>query len=65
MGGAFVAVADDASAGFWNSAGLAFAPDRLTQLDLKFNYITALSAAANHHEFGPPLPDERDIRRQR
>ena len=35
MGGAFVAIADDTSAGFWNPAGLAFAEAPLTQLELK------------------------------
>ena len=39
MGGAYVAIADDTSAGFWNPAGLAFTHGQLTQLELKFERI--------------------------
>ncbi len=39
MGGAYVAIADDTSAGFWNPAGLAFVRDPLTQAELKFERI--------------------------
>jgi len=35
MGGAYVAIADDTSAAFWNPAGLAFVCAPLTQLELK------------------------------
>jgi long-chain fatty acid transport protein len=39
MGGAFVAIADDASAGFWNPAGLAHITGQLTQAELKLEQI--------------------------
>lgn len=39
MGGAYVAIADDATAGFWNPAGLAFSSGQLTQADLKIERI--------------------------
>ncbi len=35
MGGAYVAIADDTSAGFWNPAGLAFVSGALTQVEVK------------------------------
>ncbi len=41
MGGAYVAIADDTSAGFWNPAGLAYAPVRLTQAEGKLDRIVA------------------------
>lgn len=39
MGGAFVAIADDTSAGFWNPAGLGFVHDPLMQAELRFDFI--------------------------
>jgi len=39
MGGAFVAIADDTTAGYWNPAGLAFARAPLTQVEMKFDHI--------------------------
>ncbi|MHB9131609.1 MAG: OmpP1/FadL family transporter [Armatimonadota bacterium] len=39
MGGAYVAIADDTTASFWNPAGLAFTNESLTQLDLRFDYV--------------------------
>ncbi|MHB9026492.1 MAG: OmpP1/FadL family transporter [Armatimonadota bacterium] len=46
MGGAYVAIADDTTAGYWNPAGLAFTNGRLTQLEMKFDSIDA--------EYTPP-----------
>lgn len=39
LGGAYVAIADDTSAGYWNPAGLAFTRGPLTQAELKFDSI--------------------------
>lgn len=39
MGGAFVAIADDTSAGFWNPAGLGFIHGPLTQAELRLDRI--------------------------
>lgn len=41
MGGAMTAVADDASALFWNPAGIAFQTDEGTQVQLGITFITA------------------------
>ncbi len=47
MGGAFVALADDASASYWNPAGLA----RLDRAELLFMHAEQLGDLANHDYF--------------
>lgn len=41
LGGAYVAIADDTSAAFWNPAGLANVSGQLTQLELKLDRVNA------------------------
>lgn len=48
MGGAFVAVADDASAAYWNPAGLA----GLSRSELLFMHSEHFGSQANHDYFG-------------
>lgn len=46
MAGAYVAIADDTTAGYWNPAGLAFVNEALTQAEVRFDRIVA--------EYTPP-----------
>ena len=39
MGGAYVAIADDTTACYWNPAGLAFCPEQLTQVEERLDNI--------------------------
>jgi long-chain fatty acid transport protein len=56
MGGAYVAVADDTSAGFWNPAGLAAVPGLLAQAEGKFERIyTAYTPPGGTRQANRPL----------
>ena len=52
MGGAFVAVCDDASAGYWNPAGL----QKLRQQQLIFMHAETFGSLLNHDYLGYVLP---------
>lgn len=56
MGGAFVALADDASAAYWNPAGLA----NLQQGELLFMHSEHFGSQANHDYFGFVQPLDTD-----
>ncbi len=57
MGGSFVAISDDASAAYWNPAGLA----NLTQAELMFMHAEQFGSLATHDYIGyvQPLSGER------
>lgn len=60
MGGAFTAVADDATAAYWNPAGLSF----LTYKEVYFQHASMFSAAVqyNYGSLALPLKKEGDLR---
>lgn len=58
MGGAFTAVADDASAAYWNPAGLALLP----RPDAQFTHAEVFGSLVNHDVISAAMPIGRETR---